>query len=113
MRNLDRVKRDGSTSVTNGADEDARFEPLRLLSTRELGVLLGMKVQSIRALRARCGGPRYIRIGGPRGKAAYDLSEIKKWLSSRTYESTSAESAARLEEKTPSGTTSTSKRESQ
>ncbi len=52
---------------------------------------IGVEPQTMRAWRCRGVGPRYIRVGGPRGRCYYDVDELEQWLADRTFQSTSEE----------------------
>ncbi len=67
---------------------------LTLLSSAEVAAILGFKAQSLRAMRLRGTGPRYIRLGGPLGRVAYRRADLDAWLAARTFTSTAAEAVA-------------------
>ena len=62
------------------------------LTTAEVAQILGYRPQTIRAWRYRGTGPRYIRLGGPKGRALYDVEELTAWIEKRKANSTSEES---------------------
>lgn len=62
------------------------------LTTAEVAQILGYCPQTIRAWRYRGTGPRYIRLGGPKGRALYDVEELSAWLEAKKANSTSEES---------------------
>jgi hypothetical protein len=79
-----------------GADrKDESLSQLDLLTTNEAADALRLKPQSLRALRLRGGGPTYVRIGGPRGRAYYAEEDLKSWISNRKFRSTAEESVAK------------------
>lgn len=53
----------------------------RLLSTRELADLVGIKPQTIRRWRLEGRGPKFIRLSG--SKVAYDPADIAAFLEAR------------------------------
>ena len=78
-----------------GADrKHESLSQLELLTTGEAAHELRLKPQSLRALRLRGGGPTYVRIGGPRGRAYYALEDLRSWVLKRKFRSTAEESAA-------------------
>lgn len=87
-------------TVESGEKGLGGLEPLQLLSTAKVAALLGLKPQSLRAMRLRGTGPEYIRIGGPRGRACYTVSSVMAWTRERTFVSTSDETVARNEKGT-------------
>jgi predicted DNA-binding transcriptional regulator AlpA len=64
----------------------------RLLTTAEAAALLGIAPQSLRAWRHYGRGPRFVRFGGPRGRAAYRPEDLRAWIEARTAVSTTEES---------------------
>ena len=61
------------------------------VNTNAAAKIIGVKPQTLRAWRCRGHGPKYIRLGGPRGRAVYDVDELDRWLIERTFRSTSEE----------------------
>lgn len=65
-----------------------------LLPSDDAAILLGLKPQTLRAWRLRGMGPPYVRIGhGQRGRVFYRGDDLSRWLESRTFGSTSEETA--------------------
>lgn len=62
-----------------------------LLSSPEAAAYLGLRDQTLRKKRMTGDGPRYIRLGGRRGKVCYSEQELENWLNARTFASTSEE----------------------
>jgi predicted DNA-binding transcriptional regulator AlpA len=67
-----------------------------LIPTAEAAEMLGLQPQTLRKWRVKGVGPPYVRFGGPSGRVAYRRSEIEAWLRARTFESTAAETVARV-----------------
>ncbi len=61
------------------------------INTKNAAERIGVKPQTLRTWRCRGCGPVYTRLGGPRGRAVYDVDELDRWLSERTFRSTSEE----------------------
>jgi len=55
---------------------------------------LGVKPHTLAVWRMRGVGPRYIRLGGPRGRVVYRVSDLDAYLEARTFKSTTEEAAA-------------------
>ena len=66
-----------------------------LFTTKQAADRLQLNAQTLRSWRVKGIGPKYIRFGGPMGRVAYRPADIESWLSERTFQSTSEESAAR------------------
>jgi predicted DNA-binding transcriptional regulator AlpA len=64
-----------------------------LLSPGRVAELLGIKPQTLRSWRHLGKGPRYVRIGGPRGRVMYEAAAIVEWIAAHTFANTSEESA--------------------
>lgn len=88
-------------TVEPGVKGSGGAEPLQLLSTAAVAALLGIRPQSLRAMRLRGTGPVYVRIGGPRGRACYTAESVLAWTRDRSYRSTSEETEARSEKEKP------------
>jgi predicted DNA-binding transcriptional regulator AlpA len=58
---------------------DNQREQVRLMNTREVGILLGVKPKTLCNWRLMKRGPRYRKLGGIR----YKLSDVHAWLESR------------------------------
>jgi predicted DNA-binding transcriptional regulator AlpA len=55
----------------------------RLLTDKEVAPILGVSVALLKRWRWCGGGPRYIKVGGPAGRAVrYRKSDIEAWLAS-------------------------------
>lgn len=65
---------------------------IQLLTTAEVAQILGYKPQTIRAWRSRGESPPYVRFGGPKGRALYDVDDLSAWLETKKANSTSEES---------------------
>jgi DNA-binding transcriptional MerR regulator len=66
---------------------------MQLVTTNEAARILGMKPQTLRLWRLRGTGPRYVRFGGPTGRAAYSVEELEAFVTERMRRSTSEETA--------------------
>ena len=64
------------------------------LTTHQLAKRLHKQPQTIRFWRMAGRGPRYIRLGGIKGRVVYRLEDIEEWELQRTFNNTSEESAA-------------------
>lgn len=65
---------------------------LQLLTTAQLAAALGVRQQTVRLWRTRGTGPRYFRLGGPRGRVLYDAVDLSAWIEAGKANSTSEES---------------------
>ena len=64
-----------------------------IFTTREAATYLGRQPQTLRKWRVTGSGPRYVRMGaGYFARVGYRLADLEAWLTTRTFESTSAES---------------------
>jgi Helix-turn-helix domain len=63
------------------------------LTTNQLALQLGLKPQTLRKWRLRGLGPDYIRLSGSRGRVVYAADAVTRWTASRTFSSTSEETA--------------------
>ena len=90
----------GTTDAERSAKGDSKVGTAEkptstaLLSSARVCEILGVKSQTLRAMRLRGTGPRYIRLGGRHGRAVYRSEEVEKWLSQRSFDSTSQEKVA-------------------
>ena len=74
------------------------MEPeMALLSAAQAARVLGVKPQTLAVWRLRGRGPRFIRLGGPRGRVKYDKATLEEWIAERTFQSTSQETVRELE----------------
>lgn len=64
------------------------------LTTMDLANRLNLKPQTIRLWRMIGQGPRYIRLGGLRGRVLYRLGDVEEWERSRLFNNTSEEAVA-------------------
>ena len=62
----------------------------RWLATRAAATFVGLHHDTLRKLRALGGGPRYARVGSA---IRYDVRELERWMSERTFASTAEEVA--------------------
>ncbi len=60
------------------------MEPLKL--TTEAAELVRLKPQTLRAMRSRGGGPRFVRLSA--NKCAYRVEDLREWVESRTRRTT-------------------------
>lgn len=67
---------------------EAVVEKHRRLRVPEAAAYLGISMDKLYRMRARGGGPRYIKIGQ---QILYDTRELDAWMTSRTFQSISAE----------------------
>lgn len=58
----------------------------KLLATRDLAAVLGIREESVRRMRWNGDGPRFIRRGK---RALYDPADVKEWLEAQKRRSTS------------------------
>lgn len=65
-----------------------------LLQTKDAAVFLGVRPQTLRAWRLRGTGPIFVRMGGPKGRAAYRVCDLDTWVEAHRYASTAAETSA-------------------
>ena len=63
----------------------------QLFNTAQVADLLGIQQQTVRLWRHLGKGPRYVRLGGRYGRVLYRVSDVDRWLESRTFSSTSEE----------------------
>ena len=63
----------------------------QLLTTKQAANRLGLRPQTLRKWRCFGGGPRYVRLGGRRGRAMYSPSTLEEWVSARTFTGTCEE----------------------
>lgn len=68
---------------------------VEFVDTAALARLLKILPQSVRRWRMTGAGPRFVRLGGPKGRVVYELDEVKAWIQARTFTSTAAETVAR------------------
>jgi len=61
---------------------------------REAAARIGVQPHTLATWRMRGCGPRYTRLGGPRGRVLYPVDELERWLAARTFASTSEETIA-------------------
>jgi hypothetical protein len=64
-----------------------------VISSKEAAIKLGIRPQTLRVWRLKGIGPRYIRYGGHMGRVVYRITDIEDWLTGRTFDSTSQETA--------------------
>lgn len=64
-----------------------------LLSTSTLARRLELEPQTLRVYRLTGRGPKFVKLGGPRGRCRYVWSDVQAWLAERSHQST-AELAA-------------------
>ncbi len=64
-----------------------------LMTAAEAARLLNLQPQTLRKWRTWGKGPRYVRLGGPRGRVAYRHQDIDAWIEAQTFASTSEETA--------------------
>lgn len=59
-----------------------------LVCEREVAGILGLSVAWLQRARWIGTGPRYVRVGGPTGRAIrYRLSDVESWIASNTVDS--------------------------
>lgn len=64
------------------------------MTTTQVAKLLGLQSQTVRRWRCTGSGPRYVRLGGPRGRVVYAEADVKRWVEEQTRRSTSEETAS-------------------
>jgi hypothetical protein len=63
-----------------------------LLTTADAARYLGIRPQTLRTWRLSGRGPAYVRLGtGKFARAAYAEDELERWISARSFTSTSDE----------------------
>lgn len=55
-----------------------------LLKTAEAARVMGVQPQTLRLWRTHGKGPKYIRYGGPRGRAMYRQADIEEFFAGHT-----------------------------
>lgn len=66
-----------------------------LLTTKEAATLLGLKANTLEIYRHQGKGPPFLKLGNEHGSAVrYQRSVLAAWLAQRSFESTSAHTAA-------------------
>jgi len=71
---------------------NAALSTTALLTTSEAARFLGIKPQTMRAWRLTGRGPAYVRLGtGKFARAAYSEAELARFISARTFTSTTDE----------------------
>mgnify|MGYP001420617459 CR=1 FL=1 len=64
----------------------------KLLSTKEVAEMLGIKIQTLREWRHKGKSPKYVRFGGIKSRCGYRLEDVEEWIRERLTENTSQES---------------------
>lgn len=68
---------------------------MKLYSTRQAAVCLGVRPQTLRSWRSRGVGPRYLRMGrSPHSRAGYPEQSLADFMK-KTFASTASEAAVR------------------
>lgn len=76
-----------------------------LLTTKEAATLLGLKANTLEIYRHQGKGPPFLKLGNEHGSAVrYQRSVLAAWLAQRSFESTSAHTAAIRVKRAPSFT---------
>lgn len=66
----------------------AHDRPSRLLTSQEVGALLGLSPRTLEGWRRRGHGPRFVRLSGRR--LGYRQADVERWIDSQVRASTSA-----------------------
>ncbi len=64
------------------------------ISRRIASAMTGVKSHTLAVWAMKGIGPRYTRLGGPRGRVVYRVGDIREWLAVRTFTSTAHESVS-------------------
>ena len=64
-------------------------DPIRILKTRELTQRTGIPSQTLRVMRMRGTGPKWIRIA--RNRVGYLEADVLEWLAARRFQSIAEE----------------------
>ena len=76
-----------------------------LLTTKEAATLLGLKANTLEIYRHQGKGPPFLKLGNEHGSAVrYQRSVLAAWLAQRSFDSTSAHTAAVRAKRAPSYT---------
>ena len=72
-----------------------KFEYDRLLTDKEVATLFGVSVALLKRWRCYGGGPTYVKIGGPDGRAVrYRRADVDFWIASNAIHNCSSEAPA-------------------
>ena len=70
----------------------------RLLVDKEVATLFGISVALLKRWRCYGGGPAYIKVGGPNGRAVrYRQCDLERWVTDNTVAVAPDSRASRLE----------------
>lgn len=75
----------GSLRVFEGEAPD----PLKLLTKHDTATLLHVRTKTLENWRVRGVGPRFVRLGGPRGRVLYREVDVQAYLEAAVRRSTS------------------------
>ena len=70
-------------------------DDLELLTSTEVAQLLRVREQSLRVMRVRGRGPKFVRAGdGPNSRVLYSVRDVREWIDTRKRRSTAEDHAA-------------------
>lgn len=81
------------SSDTTGPTVQSKRNPEELFTSKQLADFLKVGERLPESWRLQGTGPRYIRVGGRRGRVVYRWADIATYLEGRSFSSTAEESA--------------------
>jgi len=69
--------------------QETRQNPLTLVTKNDTANILHVQVKTLEGWRTKGLGPPFVRLGGPRGRVFYRLTDLQNYIQSAVRRSTS------------------------